>query len=160
MGNKISKRADFVCPEDYNSEEFNKIVKIYKTIDPESGNFIKKEKLTDNHAINELAFGEYLMDLDELENIKNEKKLIHKCILDEIQLKAEEELRNNIKKEFKRHRTELLELEIRKQKLIDSNDKDKLEKVKKRISSNKYGFSFGEFFTYMKERIVNFGFLF
>lgn len=160
MGNKTSNNSDFVCPEDYHPDKFQKIVKIYKCIDEKGGNFIKKEKINNNHAFNELAFGEYLMEVDALENLKNEKERLHHDILNEIQIKAEEQLKINMKKEFQRHRAEMLKLEVEKEKLIESNDEEKMEKVKQKISSNKNGFSFQEFFNYMKERITNFEVLF
>tara|TARA_B110000908_G_C10265933_1_gene463931 strand:+ start:6887 stop:7366 length:480 start_codon:yes stop_codon:yes gene_type:complete len=148
-----SGSSQLKCPNEYDNEKFNKILKLYDRLDSNGDNSVDMDELTtiaNLHVKNELK---RLTCMKKPVSYKIDQNI---CIL-------EQELNLNIEKlnnDFINNKKQLLQDKVDKLSNIDDDikhltelsDENKTIKFKKAITDKNGNISFWPFFEYMKNR--------
>ena len=148
-----SNKGELICPENYNSDKFKKILQLYDKLDKNGDMVIEEDELyilTIHHIKNKKK----LLEKDKLivENTKNKKLLAINLEYESLKKNLEKEY-NEKKEKYHRYSEEKIK-DINKEILSLNylSKEDKYEIFKKKFCDNDNKLEFKLFFEYMKDK--------
>lgn len=142
------------CPENYDKDDFSKILRLYHRLDADKNMLVEEDELgqlASHHVNNKKRMLQ--IKLDKNEALRKQALLLLKVELEQNKKKLEIQYEENIKSEsaLSENNKTLLIKEINKLKRL--TNKEKREMILLRITDDDNNIEFWKFFNYMKNRV-------